>query len=263
MTRTPNRDRAAAMLARLRPPVRPAGSRWANTFRLDLRGRILSWGQREEGICADAVIAGLDKNINADRVLVNIESEGGSVRAAQEIYSALRNHPGHKIVNATGICASAATLILMSGDFRTADLRTRFLIHEPERCPDKGERWTAAKHARIADQIKACTEALAKIYAERTGKNVEIFKREMQNENDMDLAKAKRLGLIHCLAGEESWRNGRPYYFDGHESDMLVRAMNALSPGELQTMVRKGPASWSGTPLAHLAFATPARNTGR
>jgi hypothetical protein len=50
-------------------------------------------------------------------------------------------------------------------------------------------------------------------YAARTGRDPSIFAKEMRNEKYMSIERAINLGVIDCLAGEEIWRNNRPYAF--------------------------------------------------
>ncbi len=259
MSRTPNRDRALRILAEsgaLRPKI---GRRIANSLHLDLRGPLRFTGDRRAGIDAPAVVAALKEHRTASRIYITINSEGGSLDAARSIYAALRQHPGFKVTNAEEICASAATIMFLAGDFRTCEPNTRFLLHAPEALIDKEERWTAAKHARAAKQLKSATDMLINLYAERTGRDARCFSQEILHEDVFGVSRAKRLGLIQCLTGEERWINGRPYYFPDGSSGVTASQIQAFTPRELRSIALRSPQTWRGTPIEYLAFAAPGR----
>ena len=60
---------------------------------------------------ADALAKG-----NGERAEVEINSGGGEIFAASEIYTALRNYAGGVIVRIVGLAASAASIIAMAGE---------------------------------------------------------------------------------------------------------------------------------------------------
>jgi ATP-dependent protease ClpP protease subunit len=262
MTSRPNYEKALRSMARVvRPTVKAIGRRVGNTFSLDLSGPLLPFGAAVQGIDADAVIAGLAQNQSAAFVRVEIDSIGGNLLAGWRIYSALRSHPGYKTTIADRHCASAATLVFLAGDFRTCMPRTEFLIHEPER-PLSNERWTASKHAGAARHLRQATDRLVTAYSERTGRSGEVFEREIHNEKVLSVSGARKCGLVHCLAGEERWINGRPYYFPDRTPASLMAPVMALSVRELETVVRKNPGLWRGTPLEHVAYSTKRTQRG-
>ncbi|MES2294597.1 MAG: ATP-dependent Clp protease proteolytic subunit [Pseudomonadota bacterium] len=221
---------------------------------LDLSGPILFSGENGAGIDVDAVIAGLNANRSAAYVDVQIDSEGGALIEGKKLYAALRAHPGYKITHAGRLCASSATLILMAGDFRTCDANTQFMIHEPEVRAEQTERWTASRHSRIAADLRRISAELVKIYSERTGRNAKLFECEIQHEKLMAFRRAQRLGLVHCLAGEQRWINGRPYSFPDWPSSITENVIASFSPAELQAIARKDPPRWRNSPIGHLAF---------
>jgi len=257
MSKTPNRDRAMQLVAKYRKPPQAAGTRHGNTFRLDLRGPVLFYGEKGPGIDADAVVAGLKANQSARYVFVDIDSEGGSMIAGQQIYAALRAHPGLKITNADRLCASSATLILMAGDFRTCAANTQILLHAPEIPAEERKRWTAARHSQTAGILRRFSAELVKTYAERTGLDARVFEQEIQHEDIMGATRARKLGLVHCLAGEERWINGVPYYFPDPRCSLKTSDVAAFSPAELQAIARKRPDLWRDSPIGYLAFAAP------
>jgi ATP-dependent protease ClpP protease subunit len=70
------------------------------------------------------------KGIGADTIIVNIHSPGGNIDHALAIHDALREHSAKIITKITGMCASAATIIMMAGDERKMSENALILIHK-------------------------------------------------------------------------------------------------------------------------------------
>ena len=64
-------------------------------------------------------------------ITVWINSPGGCVFAAAEIYTALREYNGRVTVKITGICASAASVVAMAGDEVLMSPVSYMVIHNP------------------------------------------------------------------------------------------------------------------------------------
>ena len=237
--RRPNRTRAMAHIAAANKRM------WWRPNSDDLHLNIHGWiGESEfsgQSVSALAVEAVLSTNENAGRVFVHLNSMGGRVAAAERIIAAIRNHRGFVTVEAHEWCASAAIGIMLAADFRCAYADTKFLVHTASVSPRAGERWTARRHARVAQSLSETNAFLAAMYAEQTGRSVELFEQEMQNEQDMGVEKARLMGLIHVVSGEETWRDGRPLY----EEVCLRSAQRKLRQFAAQsaiTMARSGEA---------------------
>lgn len=64
-------------------------------------------------------------------ITVFINSPGGDVFAASEIYTALKEHKGKITVKINGIAASAASVIAMAGDMVKMSPTSMIMIHNP------------------------------------------------------------------------------------------------------------------------------------
>ena len=64
-----------------------------------------------------------------DDVVVNINSNGGNVYAASEIYTMLRSYSGKVTINVTGMAASAASVIAMAGDEVVMSPTAQMMVH--------------------------------------------------------------------------------------------------------------------------------------
>jgi ATP-dependent protease ClpP protease subunit len=227
------------------------------TLNLTLRGSVRFDDEREPGIHRYPVEAALCRYRYAAYVAVDIESNGGCVECADAIFAALRGHPGYKITNARRACASAAMTILLAGDFRTAEPGTKFLAHQISTRDGAGQaRWTASEHRAMARSLEKSNQKLVSHYAERTGRDARLFAGEIEHERPMTVQRARELGFIHCLAGQERWINGRPTY-TGDEP--LIQAMRGRGYAELQEAALHA-AMMMGSPLTicHAAFTRKA-----
>ena len=115
------------------------------------------------------------KNIN-----VLIQSGGGDVYAANAIYNALVENKAKITGTIMGLCASAATIILMACDTRRIAKNAILMVHNP-----KVTLWGAyesedlLKLAEITNQVK---ESIMSVYRDRVGKSDEEIEQLMNNE---------------------------------------------------------------------------------
>ncbi|WP_436443750.1 head maturation protease, ClpP-related [Limosilactobacillus vaginalis] len=67
---------------------------------------------------------------NGEDIEVDVASGGGSVFAASEIYTMLKNYSGKVVVNIQGLAASAASVISMAGDEINMSPTSQMMIHK-------------------------------------------------------------------------------------------------------------------------------------
>lgn len=130
--------------------------------------------------------------ITSKEMHVRINSLGGSVFAAQAIYSSLRRHPANVTVFIDGIAASAASLIAMAGDKIVMPNNAMMMIHNPLT-------WTAgdAEGLReMADVLDKVRDTIVATYREKTeledAKIIEL----MDAETWMTASEALELGFV-------------------------------------------------------------------
>lgn len=128
-------------------------------------------------IDATSVIAGL-KQMEGKRVLLRINSPGGSVDEGAAIYNAIKRHPGGVDVAIDGLAASIAGYIAMAGEKVTIAANARMMVHDP---------WTmavgnAAAIRKTADTLDVYTASMVPAYAERSGKDEEEIRKIMGDE---------------------------------------------------------------------------------
>lgn len=149
-----------------------------------------------EGVTAKR-IAGALRAMGSGPVTVNVNSPGGDMFEGLAIYNLLREHQGEVTIKVLGLAASAASIIAMAGD-KVQIARAGFLmIHNA---------WVMAIGNRndledVAATLKPFDDAMASIYAARTGAD--------------QAAMAK-------LMDRETWIGGQSAVDDGFADELLA-----------------------------------------
>lgn len=109
----------------------------------------------------------------AGEVEVNINSNGGDVFAASEIYTLLSQHSGRVTVNIQGLAASAASVIAMAGDAVHISPTAQIMIHKA---------WTTADGnaddmAHTSEFLEGIDDSIMNAYVAKTG----LDKAELSN----------------------------------------------------------------------------------
>ena len=127
---------------------------------------------------------------------VRINSYGGDVFDGLAIYRQLVDHPARVTMHIDGIAASAASVIAMAGDVIRIGESARVMIHDA---------WTigigdAASMRETADRLDETSQALAQIYADRSGRTATEMRDAMRAETWYTGQEAIEAGLAHELA---------------------------------------------------------------
>lgn len=123
---------------------------------------------------------------------VEINSYGGEVDPAAEIYTALRSYKGNVTTKITSAAYSAASIIAMAGDVVQISPTAQLMIHESSGGAEGN------KHAmqRAGNMMDATDKAIANSYAAKSGRPVEDFLDLMAEETWLPAQEAKDLGLV-------------------------------------------------------------------
>lgn len=123
----------------------------------------------------DAVYPGKVSTLldGADEVEVNINSNGGDVFAASEIYTLLSQHSGRVTVNIQGLAASAASVIAMAGDVVHISPTAQIMIHKAWTIADGN----ADDMAHTSEFLDGIDDSIMNAYVAKTG----LDKSELSN----------------------------------------------------------------------------------
>ncbi len=118
-----------------------------------------------EGVTAKQIadaIGGENKTVR--KIIVNINSPGGSVFEAIAIHNALKRHKGKVTVNIDGAALSAASIVVMAGDRINIAENGLMMIHDPV----GALAGTADEIRKMANLLDKSKETLVTTYASRT-----------------------------------------------------------------------------------------------
>ena len=93
-----------------------------------------------------------------------LNSPGGDVFAASQIYTMLRNHSGKVTVKIDGIAASAASVVAMAGEETLISPTGMLMCHNPMTCA-MGNKADMEKAIALLDEVK---ESIINAYAEKS-----------------------------------------------------------------------------------------------
>ena len=171
-----------------------------------------------EGITAKR-IAGILRNIGDRDVVVNINSPGGDLFEGIAIYNLLRDHKQKVTCRVIGLAASAASLILMAGDEIQVARAGFVMVHNV---------WVMAIGNRndlrdAADQLETFDDAMASVYAARTGLDKKECAKLMDKESWFSGEQAIEQGFADALLPADEVEEKE----EGQNPEASVRSLDA------------------------------------
>lgn len=132
-------------------------------------------------------------------VTVYINSPGGDVFAASEIYTMLMEHRGKVTVKIDALAASAASVIAMAGGTVLMAPTAYLMIHDPSTVAI-GNKDDLKQAIRVLTEIK---EGLINAYELKTGMSRDDIGALMEKETWLSACSAVELGFADGILGEE------------------------------------------------------------
>lgn len=131
-----------------------------------------------------------------------LNSPGGDVFAASQIYTMLRNHKGKVTVKINALAASAASVVAMAGDETLIAPTAMLMIHDPA-CYAAGNKADMEKAIELLEEVK---ESIINAYEEKCHLSRSIIAKMMSEETWLNAKKALQLGLwtVFCLQRKSS-----------------------------------------------------------
>ncbi len=127
-----------------------------------------------------------------------INSPGGNVFAAAEIYTMLKEYAGTVTVRIASIAASAASVVAMAGDRVEMSPTALLMIHDPSTIA-MGNTKDMEKAIETLNEVK---EAIVCAYSAKTGLRHNKIAELMSNETWMNAKKAVELGFADVVLYE-------------------------------------------------------------
>lgn len=144
-----------------------------------------------DSTCPDDVKSTLQTMPAGEKLIVNINSGGGSVMAGQEIYSLLHGRKDVEI-HIQSLAGSAASVIAMANTCKMSPVAT-IMIHNVSMSGASGDYHDMQKNAEI---LKTMNSALAEAYVAKTGKTKDEILKMMDKETWITASQALEMGFI-------------------------------------------------------------------
>lgn len=245
-TPAPVLDRWNADAAGVRPAAVEAGDNVITMF--DIIGE--DWWSGG-GITAKKVTAQL-RAIGDRPVEVQINSPGGDMFEGLAIYNVLREHPQAVTIKVMGMAASAASVITMAGDTVEIGAASFVMIHN---C------WVGAvgnRHdmAEVAAFLSPFDQAMADVYAQRTGKTSAECAKWMDDETYMSGSVAIERGFAdELLAADKTKVDAEAKATDRSVNKVRAMELALVAGGATRAQARAHINEIKGTPGAALDHA--------
>lgn len=163
--------------------------------------------------------------IDGQDVDIEINSPGGYIYPASEIYTALMKHKGNVNITITGRAASAASVIAMAGTHVTMSPTAQMMIHNIS-ASGAGD-YRDFEH--YAEQLKKSNDTIANAYMLKTGKTREEILKLMDHETWFTPDEALENGFIDEILSKE----------DNTDQFRLVAASDFLIPQAVIDKLKK------------------------
>ena len=149
-----------------------------------------------------------------------VNSPGGNVFAAAEIYTMIRDYPGNVTVRIASIAASAASVVAMAGNVVQISPTGLIMVHDPSTIA-MGNAKDMEKAISTLNEVK---ESIINAYAFKTGLTRNRISKLMSDETWLNAKKAVELGFADEILfegkkekpdGEEEAGSGDPAQEEG------------------------------------------------
>lgn len=135
---------------------------------------------------------------NVNELTVVINSGGGSVFSASEIYTDLRKFAGRVSVEIVGLAASAASVIAMAGTNIVMSPTAQIMIHNAS----TGAQGDYREMDHTSDFLQKVNQSIMNAYTAKSGKTADELKVMMDAESWMTAQEAKEAGFIDSIMFE-------------------------------------------------------------
>jgi len=163
---------------------------------IEVRGTIVPDGDKwiydyfEQPCTTAADIRNKIRSANGDVLEVSVNSPGGDIFVASEIYTALKNYNNVKI-KVTGLAASAASVIAMAG-YCEMSPTAQMMVHNVWTCQSGDYRDMDS----ASETLKKANRSIANAYCVKSGMAMDAALKMMDDTTWMTAQDAKALGLV-------------------------------------------------------------------
>ena len=140
-----------------------------------------------------------DDDNDIEDVVININSPGGYVDAASEIYTALKGYKGHVTANIVGQACSSASWIALAADKVNIAPTGQFMIHRAS----TGAEGNSDDIASALQSLTSMDSAFVDLYANKTGLDKQTIYQMMSKETWLNAKEAVENGFADKIMFQE------------------------------------------------------------
>lgn len=170
-------------------------------MRVEIKGTIVgndnAWIYKMFGISCvtpHEICNAISQNPSGETLDVYINSDGGEIFAASEIYSALREY-GNVNIHVTGLAASAASVIMCAGK---SDISPTSMVMVHNVSSSASGDYRDMAHESV--MLKSASQAMAQAYCDKTGMSLDDVQKLMDKETWLTAHQAVEYGLVDKIA---------------------------------------------------------------
>jgi ATP-dependent protease ClpP protease subunit len=208
---------------------------------IEVRGTIVPDGDKwiydyfEQPCTTAADIRNKIRSANGDVLEVSVNSPGGDIFVASEIYTALKNYNNIKI-KVTGLAASAASVIAMAG-YCEMSPTAQMMVHNVWTCQSGDYRDMDS----ASESLKKANRSIANAYCVKSGMAMDAALKMMDDTTWMTAQDAKALGLVDKVLFDVDDEEGfyQNQLFNSvlkENAKAMYAAIPRLSPGVIAKM---------------------------
>ncbi len=208
---------------------------------IEVKGAIVPDGDKwiydyfEQPCTTAADIRNKIRSANGDVLEVSVNSHGGDIFVASEIYTALKNYNNVKI-KVTGLAASAASVIAMAG-YCEMSPTAQMMVHNvwTNQSGDYRDMDSAS------ESLKKANRSIANAYCVKSGMSMDAALKMMDDTTWMTAQDAKALGLVDKVLfeadqNEEVFQDQLFNNFIRENAKAMYASIPRLSPGVIAKM---------------------------
>lgn len=174
----------------------------------------------------ETVTSAISELEEGEELVLEINSVGGSVYDANEIYSAIKVCPNPTRAEIQSLGASAASYFPLACDKVEIALPAQMMIH----CSSDGMVGNKDDHRWVADQLEVTDEAILDVYCSKCGDKADRdhLKELMEAETYLNARQCLELGLVDSIIGEPAETDTPPLGLTASITGNVIRAMRTL-----------------------------------
>ena len=173
--------------------------------------------------CPSDIRAAVEQLKPGEELVLEINSVGGHVDAAAEIYSILEKIPNPTLAQIQSLAASAASYFILACDRVEISLAAQMMIH----CGSWSVGGNKFDHLWAAQQLEETDSSILDVYCRKCGEHRrEQLQLLMEAESYLSAKKCLELGLVDAIIGDVSEPGTPALVASAHGN--TVRAMRTL-----------------------------------